>query len=130
MHPNVRLILKFSVTPVVIALVFALLSTGRRPPQVEELQNLSSPDGKHVARHVYSVQAGRYLTGDPAVHEVYVGAVDEAYGNQTLVFASEEGDYKIEWSDVNELRVTLSKRAQVLLQQSKARDVNIQYAVW
>ena len=129
MHANIRLAMKLAVTPAVLAVGFMLFSAGRQAPEVSELSSMPSPDGMLIARLVYTVYVG-HLTGDPARHEVYIGSVGERQESQTLVFAAEGGDYKIEWSGVRELRITKSKLAIVQLQQDLARNVSVQYASW
>jgi hypothetical protein len=128
MQSNIRLALKLSVTPLILWGVFLLLHTTGKGPEVTELSKLQSPDGQSMARLVYTVYTG-HLTGDPALHEVYVGGPNEAPGNQTRVFAAEGGDYKIEWSGPRELRVTFSSAARVEFQQSQARGVSLRYGV-
>lgn len=129
MHSNIRLALKLAVTPAVVAVAFVLLSAGRQAPEVEELSASPSPDGRLMARLVFAVYVG-HLTGDPARHEVYVGSVGEDQASQTLAFAAEGGDYKVEWLSARELRITASKSARIQVQQQSAQDVRIQYASW
>jgi len=129
MHPNIRLALKLAVTPAVVAGAFALLSAARQAPEISELSAAPSPDGRLVAHLVQAVYVG-HLTGDPSRHEVYIGNVGEGQASQTLAFAAEGGDYKVEWSGTRELRITASKTAQVQVQQQVVRDVQIQFARW
>ncbi len=129
MHPNIRLALKLAVTPAIVAAAFTLLSAGRQAPEVSELSASPSPDGRLVARLVHTVYVG-HLTGDPARHEVYIGSVGESQTSQTLAFAAEGGDFKVEWLGARELRIKAGKAAQVQLQKQVVREVQIQYASW
>lgn len=129
MHPNIRLALKLSVTPAVLGVVFlALFLLLRQEPEVTELSELQSPDGQRVARLIFTVYVG-HLGGDPARYEVYVGNASEPHSSQTLAFAGEGGDYKIEWSGARELRVAFSSAARIEFQQPQARDISVRYGV-